>query len=60
LLAYLDRGGRLHPGGLASLGEREIGAALDYAIAAAALTCTRRGADLPTRAEVDAFIERSL
>jgi fructokinase len=59
LLAHLDRAGRLHPAALAGLTEPEIGEALDYAIAAAALTCTRRGADLPTRAEVAAFTKRS-
>jgi Sugar kinases, ribokinase family len=31
--------------------------ALRYAVAAAALTCTREGADPPTRAELDAFLQ---
>jgi fructokinase len=30
-----------------------------FAVAAAAITCTRRGADLPRRAEVDAFLKGS-
>ncbi len=29
-----------------------------FAVAAAAITCTRRGADLPSRADVDAFLTR--
>jgi fructokinase len=29
-----------------------------FAVAAAAITCTRRGADLPSRADVDAFLSR--
>ena len=29
-----------------------------FAVAAAAITCTRRGADLPSRSEVDAFLSR--
>eukprot|EP01037_Dinobryon_pediforme_P040948 gene40948-50401_t len=29
-----------------------------FAVAAAAITCTRRGADLPSRADVDAFVKR--
>jgi fructokinase len=59
LLAHFDRKGRLGPGDLASVTEEEIGEALEFAIAASALACTRRGADLPTRADIDVFLQRS-
>jgi fructokinase len=55
LLAYLDSTGLLRvdsPG----LREAELVRALDFAAAAAALVCTRRGADPPTRDEVMRFI----
>jgi fructokinase len=42
---------------LANLTEDQITAALAFASAAAAVTCTRRGADLPSRADVDAFLK---
>ncbi len=40
---------------------RQLGAALEFASAAAALACTRRGAQpsLPSRSEVESFLERS-
>ncbi|WP_238005336.1 carbohydrate kinase [Dactylosporangium sp. AC04546] len=52
LLAGLAR--RLAPGG----GPALLAALLDTAIAVAALTCTRAGADPPTRAEVDDLLRR--
>ncbi|EGJ09950.1 carbohydrate kinase family protein [Rubrivivax benzoatilyticus] len=51
LLAWLAERDRLQPGGL-SLEAAELGAALGFALGAAALTCSRRGADLPRRAEL--------
>jgi fructokinase len=59
LLAQLDSMDRLNPAALQHLGEDEIGAALDFAIAASALTCTRRGANLPARADVESFLART-
>lgn len=56
LLAHLDQRGRLSRDGVAALDEVGIGAALDEAIAASALTCTRRGADLPTAADLAAAL----
>lgn len=60
--AYLTRLDEL---GLATKAGRD-GISLDlaeeigrFAVAAAAITCTRRGADLPRRAEVDAFLKAS-
>jgi fructokinase len=38
------------------LHEREVGRALDFAGAAAALACTRRGAVPPTQSEVMRFM----
>ncbi len=54
LLARLAQTGRLDRDGVAALDEEDLRDLLDYAGAAASITCTRRGADLPTRAEVDA------
>jgi fructokinase len=53
LLAYLDQTGRLTPGAVGSLTPAELSDALDFAACAAAITCTRRGADSPTWIEVD-------
>jgi fructokinase len=52
LLTWLAEHRRLAPGALRGLGAAELRAALDFAAAAAALTCGRRGADLPRRAEL--------
>jgi fructokinase len=52
LLAGLAEAGRLDPDGLASLDEAALRGLLDFAAAAAAVTCGRRGADLPRRAEL--------
>ncbi|AWN45332.1 carbohydrate kinase [Methylobacterium terrae] len=49
LLARLDRDGRLARETLLRLDAEAIGDVLSEAVAAASLTCTRRGADLPTR-----------
>ena len=50
LLAWLAEQGQLHPRLLAALSQEELRAALRFASRAAALTCSRRGADLPRRA----------
>ncbi len=54
LLARLAQTARLRRDGVAALDKAELRDLLDYAAVAASITCTRRGADLPARAEVDA------
>ncbi len=56
ILSYLSRSGTLTKEGVAGLSARELGRALDFAVAAASLTCTRQGADLPRKNEVEATI----
>jgi fructokinase len=56
LLANLDATGSLTPDRLAALSRDRLGEALTYAAAAAAITCSRRGADLPRAAEVAAAL----
>jgi len=51
-LDWLARKERLSPGALASLTSQELLAMLAYAAKAAAITCSRRGADLPRAAEL--------
>lgn len=58
LLAQLARTGRLSLEAIAALGLPEIGELLDYATAAAAITVGRRGADLPTAAEVASSLQK--
>jgi fructokinase len=57
LLAWLDAAGRLTREGIADLDRETITSALAFAGAAAALTCTRRGADSPTWDEVHRFVQ---
>jgi fructokinase len=52
LLTWLAEQGRLRPGALRALDAAAWQAALTFAAAAAAITCSRRGADLPRRAEL--------
>ncbi len=54
LLAQLDRTERMNPQVIAALELAAIRDLLSYATAAAAITVSRSGADLPTAAEVDA------
>jgi fructokinase len=54
LLTWLDEAGRLDRSALRGLAEAEIGQALRFANRVAALTCTRSGAEPPTRAELAA------
>ena len=54
LLAALDRFGKLDRGDLAKLKEEELRRALGYAVRAAAITCTRVGADPPRFSELGA------
>lgn len=52
LLAWCAETGRLSPEALRELDAPDIEAALAFAVRAAAITCSRRGADLPRRAEL--------
>ena len=54
LLAWAAEAGRLTGGGITTLGESELRSALGFAARAAAMTCGRRGADMPRRAELPA------
>jgi fructokinase len=56
LLASLSRMGRLHVETLSQLSEIEMRQALEYAVVASSITCTRAGADGPTSAEVSAVL----
>jgi len=58
LLSWLDANGLLNPGGVAGLSEAQVTAALDFAAAAAAIVCTRRGANPPSWAEVEQFMAK--
>jgi fructokinase len=55
-IVSLLESGVVTPAALAALTDDDWRSVLRFAIAAAALNCTRRGADPPTHAEVDAFL----
>jgi fructokinase len=59
LLAALVERDALEPGTTRPLDDSLLEAALEYAAAAAAITCTRRGAVPPSRAEIEAWIRSS-
>lgn len=52
LLAKLDQFGSLSRQGVSSLDEARLSQVLSFAVAASAITCSRRGADAPTLAEI--------
>jgi fructokinase len=52
MLAHLAETDRLAPAALAAMDEAALARLLDFAARAAAITCSRRGADLPRRAEL--------
>ncbi|HVY05411.1 MAG TPA: carbohydrate kinase [Burkholderiales bacterium] len=52
MLAWLSEHDRLHPRAPAALEAGDLAALLDFAVAAAAITCSRRGAQLPRRSEL--------
>jgi len=52
LLTWLAERGRLDRAGLAGLDANALRDALGFAARAAAITCSRRGADMPRRAEL--------
>ncbi|MBF9195002.1 carbohydrate kinase family protein [Microvirga terrestris] len=56
LLAWLDANTLLIPEKVAGLSETQVTAALDFAAAAAAIVCTRRGANPPSWSEVEHFM----
>lgn len=56
LLARLAQQGLLTRAALATLGAAALGDLLQYAGAAASITCTRHGADLPNRADVETIL----
>lgn len=60
LIAHLAATGRLDPEGIAALDREALGDLLAYGIAAAAITCTRPGADPPRPAEIDAMLRTSV
>ncbi|MCB5175830.1 carbohydrate kinase family protein [Microvirga lenta] len=57
LLAWLDAQSLLTPEQVARLDGAQVEAALDFAAAAAAIVCTRRGANPPTWDEVESFMK---
>lgn len=58
LINHFEATGQLTPAKLSKLRETEITRALNFAAAAAAVTCTRRGADMPRTADVAAELAR--
>jgi fructokinase len=59
LLAHLEMHGLLSVETLNRLTEDQVTPAIEAAITAAAVTCTRRGADLPRRSDIDAFLDKA-
>lgn len=55
LLAWFDAASQLTPESIGSLSAEQVTAALDFASTAAAIVCTRRGANPPTWEEVIRF-----
>lgn len=60
LLAWLDAHTLLTPERIARLTPHEVEAAIDFATAAAAIVCTRRGADPPKWDEVTQFMDQTV
>lgn len=52
LLTWMSEHGSLRAAALHTLSASQLGSALDFAARAAAITCSRRGADMPRRSEV--------
>lgn len=53
MLTWLAEHGQFDPAGVAGLGAPCLADLLDFSMRAAALICSRRGADLPRRAELN-------
>jgi fructokinase len=60
LLARLDQRGRLNRQVFSALTADIVGDLVAYAIAASAITCSRRGADLPRRQDVETALSRGV
>ena len=58
LLCWLSEQGLLSPKAMSTLTAQNVKDALDFAGSAAAITCSRRGADLPRRVELPAMPSR--
>ncbi len=56
LLNFFERKGQMTAAGLKSLTEATVKDAIAFAAAAAAVTCTRRGADMPSLADAEAML----
>ena len=56
ILSFLNKSQKLSKRSIAELTVQELGRAIDFAATAAAITCSRQGADLPTKTEVAAKI----
>ena len=54
LLCWLDEAGLASPAGVAQLTDRQVAEMAAFAARASAVTCSRRGADLPFRADLNA------
>lgn len=59
LLAALVERNAIEPGAMGPLDDSLLEEALEYAVTAAAITCTRRGAVPPSRAEIERWLGRS-
>jgi sugar/nucleoside kinase (ribokinase family) len=58
-LVALDQKQLLKPGSIDTAPLAAIARAVDFAIMAASITCSRRGADLPTRDDVETMMRGS-
>ena len=56
-LAWLEQRGRMSPNAIASLSEHDLRDALIFANKAAAIVCTRRGAQPPTLEELEKLVD---
>ena len=59
MIAALIERDALEPGATRQLDDSLLEEAVGYAVTASAITCTRRGAVPPSRAEIDAWIGAS-
>jgi fructokinase len=60
LLTGLRNAGRLSSERIADCDPETLGSVLSYAVVASSITCSRRGADLPTAADVDVVLAGGL
>ncbi|APF37592.1 hypothetical protein BOQ54_09830 [Chelatococcus daeguensis] len=61
LLAFLAGRGKLDRQAIATIDHETVTQALHYAVSAASITCSRRGADLPSQQDVEAILhERTM